>query len=178
MKYRLPLKFLSAATAVVLVAGCNRDGVKVYHVNVDSNDTSAAAPMTTQAATQDSPPAAMPATMPAGLPAPDNSGLPQLKYTLPDGWKEKPPSQMRVASFEVSQNGKSVDVSVVPLSGMGGGDFANVNRWRGQVGLQAAPDDDLQKSAENVEAGGQPASLYDMAGQNSSSARPVRILAA
>ncbi len=42
---------------------------------------------------------------------------------------------MRVASFEVSENGKTADVSVIPLGGMAGGDLANVNRWRGQVGL-------------------------------------------
>ena len=67
-------------------------------------------------------------------------------------------------------------MSVVPLPGMAGSDTANVNRWRGQVGLPAATADELQKMAETVEAGGQPAKLYDIAGQNSGGGNAKRIL--
>ena len=74
---------------------------------------------------------------------------------------------MRVASFKIQgQNGKQADVSVIPLPGLAGSDEANVNRWRGQVGLPPVSPDELKKSAENIEAGGQPAQLYDIAGQN------------
>ena len=71
---------------------------------------------------------------------------------------------MRVASFGVSQNGRQADVSVIPLAGMAGTDPANVNRWRGQVGLAALPDTDVSKSAEKVSVGDQPADLYDLVG--------------
>jgi hypothetical protein len=144
------------AALAVLAAGCNRDGVKVYHV--ENTDTSTPPPPAAAA------PAAMPATMPSGLPVPDTSTLPKLKYTVPDGWQEKTPTEMRVASFGISENGKDADMSVIPLGGMAGGDLANVNRWRGQVGLDALADADLQKLAEKVEIAGQPADLYDMAG--------------
>jgi hypothetical protein len=87
---------LAAAALVMLAAGCGRDTVKVY--KADASD----APVTPPPAAA---PATMPATMPDGLPAPDNSGQPKLKYVLPDGWKEKPLTQLRVASFEVSANG-------------------------------------------------------------------------
>src|SRR5271170_5083265 len=143
-----------AAALAVLSTGCDRDNVKVYHV--EDSDTTTPPPAAA--------PAAMPTTIPAGLPVPDASALPKLKYTLPDGWQEKPPSEMRVASFGISENGKDADVSVIPLGGMAGGDLPNVNRWRGQVGLQPLADDDLQKLAEKVEIAGQPADLYDMAG--------------
>jgi hypothetical protein len=146
------LIFNLAVAFAVLSTGCGRDSVKVYHV--DASDNSTPPP----------PPASMPASMPAGLPAPDNSGLPSLKYVLPAGWEKRAPTQMRVASFGVSQDGKQADVSVIPLAGMAGTDPANVNRWRGQVGLQPLADDDLQKLAEKVEVAGQPADLYDMAG--------------
>jgi hypothetical protein len=143
------------AALAVLSAGCSRDGVKVYHV--ESTDTSTPPPPAAA-------PSAMPATMPSGLPVPDTSTLPKLKYTVPDGWQEKTPTEMRVASFGISENGKDADMSVIPLGGMAGGDLANVNRWRGQVGLDALADADLQKLAEKVEIAGQPADLYDMAG--------------
>ena len=141
---------------IVAAAGCGRDGVKVYHV--DASDTATPTPVAA--------PAAMPTTMPAGLPAPDNSALPPLKYILPAGWTEKPASQFRVASFEISENGKTVDISVIPLplGGMAGGAAANVTRWRGQVGLPPVTEDEAAKLAEKISVGGQPADLYDLTG--------------
>jgi hypothetical protein len=160
---------LAAAALVMLAAGCGRDTVKVY--KADASD----APVTPPPAAA---PATMPATMPDGLPAPDNSGQPKLKYVLPDGWKEKPLTQLRVASFEVSANGKTADVSVIPLGGTSGGDLANVNRWRGQVGQPPITDDDLAKSVENVAITGKPSGLYDIAGTSPGSGEAERILAA
>ena len=144
---------------LLLAAGCGRDNVKVYHV--DASDTVTPPPPVTTPAT---PPGAMPATMPDGLPVPDNSGQPTLQYTLPAGWEKKAPSQMRVASFGISQDGKQADVSVIPLGGMAGTDPANVNRWRGQVGLATLPDAEVAGLAEKVSVGDQPADLYDLAG--------------
>ena len=74
------------------------------------------------------------------------------------------------------RNGKQADVSVIPLPGLPGSDEANVNRWRGQVGLSPVSPEELKKSAESVEAGGQPAQLYDIAGQNPVSGEATRIL--
>jgi len=156
---------LAAAALVMIAAGCGRDTVKVY--KADASDAPATPP-----------PAAAPAAMPEGLPAPDNAGQPKLKYVLPGGWKEKPLTQLRVASFDVSENGKSADVSVIPLGSMAGGDLANVNRWRGQVGLPPITDDDLAKSAESVTITGRPSGLYDIAGTSPGSGEEERILAA
>jgi hypothetical protein len=170
MKHLIPilLRSLAASALILLVTtGCDRDGVKVY--KVATNDT---AVVPTPAAT----PMTMPATMPGGIPMPDNSGFPKLKYTLPEGWKEKPATQMRVASCEVSENGKTADVSVIPLPGVAGSDLANVNRWRGQVGLEPQAEADLKKIAEPVELAGQPGELYDLAGTSPGSGEPARIL--
>jgi len=157
---------------MILVAGCNRDGVKVY--KVDSNDTVATTPPPVAATA----PAGMPSSMPDGLPAPDNSGLPKLKYTLPTGWKEKAPTQLRVASFDISENDKAVDVSVIPLGPMSGGDAANVNRWRGQVGQSPLDESALDKTAEAVKVGDQDAKLYDIAGTEPGSGDEERIIGA
>lgn len=166
MKHPAPSRVLPFAAVFVALTltGCGRDSVKVY--KVDANDTTTAPAV----------PAAMPATLPGDLPAPDNSSLPKLKYTLPDGWKEKALTQLRVASFEISENGKTADVSVIPLSGMAGGDLANVNRWRGQVGQAALPEIALQKLAEKIEAAGQAADLYDVVGTAPGSGDAARII--
>jgi len=162
------LPLAAAALMVFALAGCGRDSVKVY--KVETNDTTMTLPPAAGSA-------AMPSMMPGGVPVPDNSGLPKLKYTLPDGWKEKALTQLRVASFEITADGKQADVSVIPLGGMAGGDFANVNRWRGQVGLSTITEEEVQKLAEKIEAAGQPADLYDIAGTSPGSGDESRIIA-
>lgn len=163
---------------LLLAAGCNRDQVKVYHVGNDQTATQAqAAPAV---------PATSPAqTLPPGhpdissMPAPSApaSAASPLTWTTPAGWTEQPASEMRVASFKITgANGKQADVSVIPLSGMAGGDAANVNRWRGQIGLPAAADDEITQSAESITAGGQTAQLYDLAGKNPADGSVERIL--
>jgi hypothetical protein len=160
--------FIAVAALTFLAAGCGRDNVKVYHV--DANDTATPTPPPIAAT------AGMPATMPDGLPVPDHSGQPSLHYTLPVGWETKAPSAMRVASFGISQNDKQADVSVIPLGGMAGTDPANVNRWRGQVGLGKLDDSELTKLAEKISVGEQPADLYDLAGTSPGSGDAERIV--
>jgi hypothetical protein len=161
-------RFLILTPLLFLAAGCQRDGIKVYHVAKDQEPPQQAAPVPPA----DSANPAMPPGHPdissapamAAPPASESAQSP-LTWKTPDGWTEVPPSEMRLASFKVAgANGKQADVSIVPLPGMAGTDDANVNRWRGQVGLSDVSSDELQKSAETVEAGGQPAQLYDIAG--------------
>src|SRR5450756_2144735 len=165
---------LAASALLLVVTGCGRDSVKVYHV--DTNDTVIPAVPAAPAQAM-APSGAMPSTMPDGLPAPDNSGLPALKYALPDGWKEKPLTQMRVASFSVADGGKQADVSVIPMGGMAGGNVANVTRWRGQVGLPPVDDDAVQKMTEKVVIASQDADMFDIAGTSPGSGDSERIIA-
>ena len=69
----------------------------------------------------------------------------QIKWIVPAVWKSTPPSVMRYASFVVSgANGGTSDVSASVFSGDGGGDLANVNRWRSQIGLETIGDAELK----------------------------------
>jgi hypothetical protein len=164
-----------------LVASCHRDEVKVYRVAKDQDQPQQ---QTAPALPTDSPNPSLPPGHPdissapaTSLPAASAAALPQLTWKTPAGWTEVPPSEMRVASFKVTgPDGKSADVSIIPLPGLAGSDEANVNRWRGQVGLPPVSPDELKKSAEDVEAAGQPAQLYDIAGQNPGSGDAERIL--
>jgi hypothetical protein len=86
---------------------------------------------------------------------------------------------MRVASFKIKgEAGKQADVGIFPLPGMAGRDIDNVNRWRGQVGLEPISEEAMAKAAEQVEVAGQKAQLFDLGGQNPSSGDKTRILAA
>jgi len=98
---------------------------------------------------------------------------------LPAGWEPAPLGEMRFASFRIKgDNGKTAEVSVIPLPGMAGDDLANVNRWRGQVNLAPVSEGEMAKQAESVEIGGEPAKLFDQAGQPAGSSEKTRIVAA
>jgi hypothetical protein len=146
--------------AALALTGCGRDEIKSYRVP------------------KESPPPRADGNLPAGHP--DISAMPAksgLTWKTPEGWSEVKPGEMRVASFNLKgKDGKQADVSVIPLPGLAGGDSANVNRWRGQVGLPPVTAEELQKAAQRVEIGGQPAELHDVAGTNASSGEPTRIL--
>ena len=120
--------------------------------------------------TETTAPAAAPMAPTAGAStnAPTNPSLEApptapLQYALPQNWEVKPPSQMRIASFNASApNGKQVDVSIVSLAGSAGGDLANVNRWRGQVQLPPIDEAALQQSFEHLPANGHDYRIVDM----------------
>ena len=167
---------------LILVAGCHRDTVKVYRVAKDEDQSQQP---TAPAMSTDTPNPSLPPGHPdissapgSALPAGSRPALPQLTWKTPDGWTEAPAGEMRVASFKIQgSNGKSADVSVIPLPGLPAStDDANVNRWRGQVSLSPVSPEELKKSAENVQAGGQPAQLYDIAGTNPGGGNAERIL--
>ena len=70
-----------------------------------------------------------------GMTPPESAPL-QIRWKIPEGWTELPPSSIRYASFTAGEaNGGKIDISVVTFAGSGGSDTENVNRWRGQIGL-------------------------------------------
>lgn len=71
-------------------------------------------------------------------------------WTVPAGWakldQQKP---MRHATYTAGEGANKVEVVLSSFPGDVGGLWANVNRWRGQVGLGPIPQDQL---AANVQA--------------------------
>jgi hypothetical protein len=136
---------------VALLSACKRENNQVYY------------------APKETPPAQTVAPNPGdnGTPmaAPEATTLPALAWTLPDGWQEKPPGEMRAASFSVTgKDGQSADVSVIPLP-IVGRDFELVNMWRQQVQLPPATDPDAVKQAEPVAIGTEQGRLFDLASE-------------
>jgi hypothetical protein len=159
---------------LLLAAGCGRDEVKVYQTPKEADQAPAQSAQALPpghpdvSATPGVPPAAMPGV-----------GSPPVTWKTPAGWTQLAPAQMRVGSFKVTNaGGKSADISIIPLGGVAGGDVANVNRWRGQIGLEPASADEIKQLAQSVEVAGQPAELYELSGKNPGSGEPAGILAA
>ena len=81
---------------------------------------------------------------------------PQIKFTLPKGWKETPPGQFQISRFVVGDPQDPVEISI---SSAGGDLAANVNRWRGQVGLEPVAEQEMATALA-------PTEVFDMkAGQ-------------
>jgi hypothetical protein len=154
MNWNKWVQWMRRAAGVILIsalAGCKRDEATVYHVAKETSPPSQPAPAAT-------PEAAQPET---ASPPPDAMSQPQLNYQLPEGWQEKPPSEMRVASFTaLGPNGQSSDVSVIPLP-IVGQDLELINMWRSQVQLPATSDPDALKQSEPVAIGAEQGRLFD-----------------
>jgi hypothetical protein len=93
--------------------------------------------------------------------APPSTGAEDVKWTVPQGWVQEPPRQMRVASFKTSL---APDAAQVIVSRFGAGAFGgmldNINRWRGMVNLP--PIDDVKKQpGEKTKIGGADADAYE-----------------
>jgi hypothetical protein len=156
------LRWAASLIPLVLLTSCSDSDVKVYRVAKENTPP----PMTAHG------------QLPAGHPD-VTSAKPQLTWITPEGWTETKAGEFRVGSFTIKgENGKQADLGIFPLPGGAGGDFANVNRWRSQVGLEAVAAEELKKLAEKIEITGQPAELYDMAGKAAGSDEPTRILGA
>lgn len=102
-----------------------------------------------------------------------------LTWTLPSGWESKPASGMRVATFVVEGvSTDALDISVLSFPGDGGDDLANVNRWRGQVGLAALTQDQLASVLIPIESAAGTLQLTDSEGSAKDGKPAKRMLAA
>ena len=102
-------------------------------------------------------------TAAATAPAVANSSSP--KWSVPPNWVEKAPGAMLFKSFSIADNagaGAAVTVSFFP--GAVGGPLANINRWRGQMGLSPVAEDHLAGVANTLEPAGGKATLVDCEG--------------
>lgn len=100
-------------------------------------------------------------------------------WKVPAGWQEQAPSAMVMASYSVpGENGAKADVSISMFPGDVGGTLANVNRWRGQIGLAPVGTEDLPKVTSAADLDGLKATLVDMVGKSAKTGREARLVAA
>jgi hypothetical protein len=115
---------LAACAVLLALAGCGGDDVSRYRVpkqaGASSGEPAPGGPM-----------AGMAGSVP---PPPDVSATGELQWALPKGWTETRAGGMRYATIKPTAAGK-IDVSVTVFPGTAGGEVANVNRWRNQIGL-------------------------------------------
>jgi hypothetical protein len=114
--------------------------------------------------------------MAGDLPPPPAVTGPALRWTLPNGWSENLSGGMRYATLKPATPGR-VEVTVVVLPGPAGGELANVNRWRGQIGLAPIDEPALAGARKRIATKAGPVSVYDFESEGQARSRVVAALA-
>lgn len=160
-------------SVVILLTGCKDREITTYRA---PKDAPVAAPSQAAAAdTNNLPPGhppiggAAPAgtdgmSAMAGTAVPTAGDASGLTWTAPSAWTAKPLGAMRKGSYAVKGDGGEADLSITAFPGATGGLEANLNRWRGQVGLPALPSAEVVAATEKLETNGLQIIVADYAG--------------
>jgi hypothetical protein len=167
MTMKARLTFCLFVAAVLVGVGCNR-----------SEDTSQQSPPPTAPAPSPTPisqasPDAQTSSLPPGhpdisamsgqtLPAGSIADAPNPQWSVPSNWQQGNPSSMRRATFEVTgTDGQSAEIAVSVFPGDVGGLMANINRWRGQIGLGPVAPDEIAGITSDLDVNGIKATVVD-----------------
>jgi hypothetical protein len=158
MVRKLSWKTPLVAAACFLLAACDRDAVSYFRVPKPSP------PPVQLAAAQ--------GAMAGDVAAPARPASGGLRWTLPKGWTESAGGQMRYATLKPPVQGK-IDASVVVLPGPAGGELANVNRWRNQIGLPPIDEAGLAAARKVLRTKAGPLNVYDFVSGGKTGSRLV-----
>lgn len=96
--------------------------------------------------------------------AEDAEGL-GFTFEIPDGWTRNPPSQMKLLSFAAGNPPELMaECAVSAFPGDVGGQLANINRWRRQVGLGPASEEVAGSFVKEMKISGLDAWQVDFTG--------------
>jgi len=98
-------------------------------------------------------------------------------WQVPSNWKEGNAEGFLVAKYIVTGSDNSrADVNVSKSPGTGGGFAANVNRWRGQLGLGQLSEAELNKIATPLDTAAGKGLSVDMSGTDGRSGQKARLV--
>jgi hypothetical protein len=122
--------FLLLAT-VLLTASCGREPVRTYRVAKENT-------------------AAIPQAAPGGGVISVASGV---TWESPAGWDARAPTSVRIGNYAIpNPAGEPADFAITSFPGDVGGDLANVNRWRNQIGMPPIGAEELPGVLKTVTA--------------------------
>lgn len=94
---------------------------------------------------------------------PDPAPAGDLTWQVPEGWQPAPPPAMIKFAYSVdSGDGPAATVTVSAFPGAVGGVTANVNRWRGQLGLEQLSAAEAEAAVETVMLGSRQFQIVDL----------------
>jgi hypothetical protein len=136
-------------------SGCSRDDVTHFRVPKEPEQVQRVA-----------------APAPEGIAPPPRPAGRGLRWTLPAGWSDGAGGPMRFATLKPPVVGR-IDASVVVLPGPAGGELANVNRWRGQIGLPALDEAALARARKVMKTKAGALKVYDFTSEGTPRSRLV-----
>jgi len=83
----------------------------------------------------------------------------------PDSWQPQPASGMRKAAFLVKDGDRSAEVTVIDLVASApsiANPLENVNRWRGEIGLEPIKQDQLADIVQKIDVDGKPSDYVEL----------------
>lgn len=130
---------LAAGSAMLVLGSCERVGIQEHTIGKGVESVPAAS----ESVSESGPAAARPAKEPG------------REWAVPAGWTEDPnPRQMRLATYIAPDPAGPVEVAVTRFGGRVGGELANINRWRGQLGLPPIGEAELDETVVRFSAKG------------------------
>ncbi|MCC5875692.1 MAG: hypothetical protein JJU11_05675 [Candidatus Sumerlaeia bacterium] len=128
---------------VILTTGCGRDEVEVYELPKGSETIAEAAGQQETTA----PPPRERISQSAATPEFRDSAA---TWDTPENWQEMPdPPPMRLKTYVTDGPSGEVEIAITRFPGDVGGILANINRWRGQVGLGPISEGELGNHIES-----------------------------
>lgn len=98
-----------------------------------------------------------------------------IQWDKPEHWVIHPEPSLTKFAAAVFQLDGEAKISVTPLGGDGGGDLANINRWRRQLGLPTVARLD-QQPIKQMQVGASQASIVDLSSPDEANRLIVAIL--
>lgn len=160
-------KFLLVIALTVSLIGCNRQ--KSETIDTSMMQAPAAPPsdeVPPPTAGSDAPMAAPSPTAPESAQPIAPAQPPQqqrIHYQLPPGWTQQPGADMRYATLEGPDG---VEIAITVFGGDVGGELANINRWRKQMGLKDITESEIDQNVTRVSNGNNSAVLVDISNNN------------
>jgi len=154
--------------ATLFLAACGDEKVAAYRVPKEKDpELPAAAPSAAGAQGDQAPGPSM-----ADTAVPTAAGE-ALAWEAPSAWTAKPASAMRKGSYSVPGDAGESDLSITAFPGDVGGELANVNRWRGQVGLPLLRAGDLDSAVSRLESNGLRITVVEIFPQGDPAAKSI-----
>jgi len=154
-------RFLPALACALLLAACRDTKAISYRVPHEA-DPEPVTPVAVPAAAAGSAMASTPVAITSGM---------ALAWTAPAQWQSKAATAMRKATYTMAGGGAEVELAITSFPGDVGGELANVNRWRGQVGLGNLTQAELAGATQHFDANGLHLTVVDYTGQGAAAQR-------
>jgi hypothetical protein len=103
-------------------------------------------------------------SIPAGGGQSSPSSLPEMTFDVPAGWVSGSLKPFRKISWTINHDGKEAEFYVSSLAAGGSEIGPNVNRWRGQAGLNNLSEEELSNEVKDMSIGDRKGGYVDIAG--------------